>query len=82
MHSIVMVATAPIVVAVAELVLAASVNNVKPQVLTIVLQWVAHTTVTAHLAPETLVVAVVIVKLVGQKIAKAHASLTMCTKHG
>jgi hypothetical protein len=47
-----------------------------------VLLLVEHTTVMVHLAAATHVVAVVVATLVGQKIAKALASLTMFMSHG
>ena len=43
---------------------------------------VEHTMVIIHLVLEIPVVAAVVVKQAGQKIAKALASLTTSTKHG
>jgi hypothetical protein len=46
------------------------------------LKQAAHTTVTTHRVLATHVAAAVAVKQVGLRIAKAHASQTMCTKAG
>ena len=83
MRLIVMVATAPIVVAVAiQLAHAVLAQHVQQRLKQIVLlQAVPTKAITRHVRVIH-AVAVAIAKQVGLKIAKAPASQTMCTKHG